>query len=55
LGQLEDALMHYEIATKLYPENGCFFYNMGLCKSRLGRIKEAIVDYDAAVKALQAQ
>ena len=47
--------MHYEIATKMCPENGCFWYNMGLCKSRLGRIKEAIQDYDDAVKALQAQ
>ena len=55
LGQLEDALVYYEIATKLYPENGCFWYNMGLCKSRLGRIKDAIQDYDSALKALHAQ
>jgi tetratricopeptide (TPR) repeat protein len=55
LGQLEDALLHYELATGLDRENGCAWYNMGLCKSRLGRIKEAIADYDEAVKQLAAQ
>lgn len=46
LGQLDEALSHYDEAVKNNLTNGEYLYNRGLVKSRLDLTAEAIKDYD---------
>lgn len=52
LGQLDEALKHYEQAVDNDKGNGNYFYNLGLVKSRLDRVDEAIKDYSDAIPLL---
>ena len=49
LGQLDEALKHYDLAVKKDPSTGYFLYNRGLVKSRLNDVKGAIDDYKKAL------
>lgn len=56
LGQLDEALRHYDLAIKNDKnQTGAFLYNRGLVYSRLDRIDEAIADYTEANKYLTEQ
>lgn len=53
LGQLEEALSHYDLAIRHDKSStGTFYYNRGLVKSRLDQVKEAISDYTKAIENL---
>jgi len=49
LGQLDEALKHYDLAAKYDDKNCYIFFNRGLVKSRLDRVEEAVNDYEAAL------
>ena len=53
LGQLDEALKHYDLAIKHDESQGYFFYNRGLVKSKLDNINGAIIDYKKAIDLLQ--
>mmetsp|Transcript_6828 Transcript_6828/g.11526 ORF Transcript_6828/g.11526 Transcript_6828/m.11526 type:complete len:332 (+) Transcript_6828:127-1122(+) len=52
LGQLEEALNHYNLAVNNYQQDGQYFYNRALVKSRLDKVEEAIQDYKKAIDLL---
>ena len=52
LGQLDEALKHYEIAVKRDPLNGNYYYNRALVKAKLEKLEEAIEDYNRAIDNL---
>ena len=52
LGQLEEALKHYDLAISYDASKGYFWYNRGLVKSRLDKVGEAITDYKKAIESL---
>ena len=52
LGQLDEALKHYDLAVKNDESQGYFLYNRGLVKSRLDDVKGAINDYKKAIELL---
>lgn len=55
LGQLEEALAHYDLAIKNdrgSDKAGTYYYNRGLVKSRLDKVKGAIDDYNKATEHL---
>lgn len=52
LGQLDEALKHYDLAVKNDESQGYFLYNRGLVKSRLDDVKGAIADYKKAIDLL---
>lgn len=49
---MDEALKHYEQAVENDKSNGNYFYNLGLVKSRLDRVDEAIKDYSDAIPLL---
>ena len=49
LGQLEEALKHYEISVKKDPINSDHYYNRALVKSKLDKLEEAILDFSKAL------
>jgi protein O-mannosyl-transferase len=49
-GQLDDAIPHYEEATRLQPASAQVHYNLGIALSRKGRLNEAIRQYQEAVR-----
>ena len=59
LGQLDEALKHYNLAIEKCPDKedsiGLFYYNRGLVNSRLDKIKEAIDDYTKAEEKISEQ
>lgn len=48
LGQMEEALKHYEIAVKKDQHNSDHYYNRALVKSKLDKLEEAIADFTKA-------
>jgi len=52
LGQLDEALKHYDLALMNDKNIGYFWYNRGLVKSRLDQVKEAVEDYKEAISKL---
>lgn len=52
LGQYEEALRHYESAVKKDNQNGNYFYNRALVKSKLDKLDDAIADYVKAIEYL---
>jgi len=50
MGQLEEALKHYDIAVKKDPSNGTYYYNRGIVKSKLEKLEEAVEDYNKALE-----
>ena len=52
LGQLDESLKHYDLALLNDKSVGYFWYNRGLVKSRLDRVKEAVEDYKEAITKL---
>ena len=51
LGQLDEALKHYDLAIQIDTKNnGLFYYNRGLVNSRLDRVQAAIDDYKKALE-----
>ena len=55
LGQLDEALKHYDMAIEKDNQNGQFFYNRGLVHSRLDKVEKAIEDYTNALKHVSEQ
>lgn len=53
LGQLDEALKHYEFAVKRDSTNGNYYYNRALTKAKLEKLEEAIDDYNKALEYLQ--
>lgn len=49
---MDEALKHYETAVKKDPQNGNYYYNRALVKSRLEKLEEAIEDYNKALEYL---
>ena len=49
LGQLDEALKHYDMAIEKNSGEGKYFYNRGIVHSRLDKIEKAIDDYTAAI------
>ena len=54
LGQLDEALNHYNLAVKFNNQEGQYFYNRALVKSRLDKVQEAIDDYTKALEHLSS-
>jgi tetratricopeptide (TPR) repeat protein len=52
LGQLDEALKHYEFAVKKDPLNGNYYHNRAQVKARLDKLEEAIEDYNKALEYL---
>ena len=52
LGQLDEALQHYELAVEYDRRNGMYHYNKGLVKSRLDNVEAAIKSYNDALTNL---
>lgn len=52
LGQLDEALQHYELAVEYHKQNGMYHYNKGLVKSRLDDVEAAIKSYESALQHL---
>ncbi len=52
LGQLDEALKHYDLAVSYDSSKGYFWYNRGLVKSRLDKVEDAVVDYKKAIELL---
>ena len=52
MGQLDEALKHYEVAVKKDSTNGKYYYNRALVKSKLDKFEEAIEDYNKALDNL---
>lgn len=52
LGQLDEALKHYEFAVKKDPQNGNYYYNRAQIKAKLEKLEEAIDDYNRAQELL---
>ena len=55
MGQLDEALKHYEVAVKKDSTNGKYYYNRALVKSKLDKFEEAIDDYNKALDNLSDQ
>ena len=49
LGQLDEAVKHYDLAVRHDPQHGVWLYNRGLAKTRLDQIDEAIADFTSAL------
>ena len=49
LGQLEEALKHYDLAVEYDDQTGTYKYNRGLVKSHLNKLEDAIEDYELAL------
>jgi tetratricopeptide (TPR) repeat protein len=46
---LEEALKHYNLAVSNDPNHSTYYFNRGLCKSRLDKVDEAIEDFTASI------
>ena len=51
LGQLDEALKHYNLAVTCDHSNGTWLFNRGLCKFRLDQIEEAIEDFTMSINS----
>jgi tetratricopeptide (TPR) repeat protein len=45
MGQLDEALKHYEIAVKKDPSNGNYYYNRALVKAKLEKLDNKSIEY----------
>jgi len=52
---LDEALTHYEQAVDNDKNNGNYSYNLGLVKSRLDWVDEAIKHYSDAILLLEGE
>ena len=52
MGQLDEALKHYDLAVSYDASKGYFWYNRGLVKSRLDKVEDAVTDYKKAIELL---